>query len=513
MRVVSQNRLPLESPDSRGATPLRAPALKRQAPPREHLAPAQLWCAIVLPCLMLEVRPTVPGTPVAVIEPARREILAVNGSGATAGVRPGQLSTTAWALCPRLTTVIRDLGAEARALERLAGWAGQFSSRLALEEQGLILEVGASLRLFGGLEALLERIKVGLRTLGYTATLGVAPTALAALWRARSAKPAPVCERDLLPGAVSGLPLSAMGLEPKTHEALQGLGLGTIGDLMRLPRAGLGRRYGPALLALVDKALGRTSDPRPGWSPPPVFEGRVELPLESTSLGLIGFAYARLTEELAGFVHAREAAVRSLVIGLETEYKRVKTVLECHVPLRDAERLQALILTRLEAIDLPAPVRSVRLAATDFVDHAPERTFSIIEDPESDALETVLARIAARLGERAIVRLAPGPDHRPERASRIWCPRLHRIEIEGLVRPAWPLWLLAQPRALPRIEGWPSEGGRLKALTPPERIESGWWDGRGIARDYYRMSAPGGAEHWVYRDRTSGAWFLHGYFL
>ena len=509
MRVVSQHRLPLESPDSPRAKPARAPA----SPPRKKRARAELWCAIVLPGLMLEVRPTAPGTPVAVIEPVRREILAVNTPAATAGVRPGQSSTTAWALCPGLISVMRDPGAEARALERLAGWAGQFSSRISLDGQGLVLEVGASLRLFGGLDALLGKMAAGLATLSYTHALGVAPTPLAALWRAWSGRSEPVTDRDFLAGAISPLPLAVMALAPKTHEAIKGLGLRTIGELMRLPRAGLGRRYGNGLLELVDKALGRAPDPRLYWNAPPVFEGRVELPVESTSLKLIGLACTRLSGELAGFVHAREAAVRSLAFILETGHEAVKAALECHAPLRDAGRLHALIMTRLEAVGLPAPVRSVKLQAEDFVEHAPERSFPIIEGPESDALDAVLSRIAARLGEQAIVRLAPAPDHRPERASRIWRPRAGRITTRGLVRPGWPLWILSRSRRLPRIEEWPSAGGRMAALTSIERIESGWWDGQGIARDYYRMNAPGGAEHWVYRDRSSGEWFLHGYFL
>lgn len=514
MRVVGQHRLPLESPDSPGVPPSRVPASPPPAcPPRNKAARADLWCAIVLPRLMLEVRPTVPGTPAAVIEPARREILAVNPAASASGVRPGQSSTTAWALCPGLTAMVRDPGAERRALECLAAWAGQFSSRLSLAHQGLVLEVGASLRLFGGLEALLGKMQAGLAALGYTCALGVAPTPLAASWRARAGHPEPVTDRHLLAGAVSPVPLAVMALDPKVHEALTGLGLRSVGDLMRLPRAGLGRRYGPGLLESLDRALGRSADPRPCWTAPPVFTGRVELPVESTSLKLIGLACTRLAGELTGYVKAREAAVRSLVIVLETEHEAVKTALECHAPLRDAGRLQALIMTRLERVGLPAPVRSVRVRAADFVDRAPERAFSIMEGRESTALDAVLSRIAARLGEQAVVRLAPAPDHRPERAGRIWRPRTRRVGTEGLVRPGWPLWLLSRPRRLPRIEGWPSAGGRLKALTSPERIESGWWDGQGIARDYYRMSVPGGAEHWVYRDRVAGDWFLHGYFL
>lgn len=515
MKAATQPRLPLDAPDPR-RLPCSVPAPAGPppaAPPRERAARAELWCAIVLPALVLEVRPAVPGTPLAVVEPARREVLAANAAARAAGVRAGQSTTTAWAVCPGLAAVARDPQAEARSLERLAGWAAQFSPRLAIEPGGIVLEVGASLRLFGGLAHLLETLEGGLGGLGYTFRLGTAPTPLAALWRARSGRGEPVTGNDGLAGSIALVPLAALDLDPKTHAALRGLGLATAGELMRLPRAGLARRYGAGLGAMLDKALGRCPDPRPCWSAPPVFEGRLELPLESTSLKLIGLACERLAGELAGFVRARGAAVRSLEVVLETEGDMAGTVLECHAPLRDAGRLRDLVMTRLEATALPGPVRKVAMRSADFVEHAPERTFAFVERPACSALDAVLSRIAARLGEQAVVRLAPGPDHRPERASRTWRPGRGRPEEAGIVRPGWPLLLLARPRPLPCIAGWPSAGGRLEALAPAERIESGWWDGRGIARDYYRMGAPGGAEHWVYRDREHGGWFLHGHFV
>ena len=71
-------------------------------------------------------------------------------------------------------------------LEHVAAWACQFTPRVSLEPpHGLLLEVEGSLRLFGGLERLLERLREGLDAMELTAQLAVAPVARAALWRAR----------------------------------------------------------------------------------------------------------------------------------------------------------------------------------------------------------------------------------------------------------------------------------------------------------------------------------------
>jgi protein ImuB len=50
-------------------------------------------------------------------------------------------------------------------------------------------------------------------------------------------------------------------------------------------------------------------------------------------------------------------------------------------------------------------------------------------------------------------------------------------------------------------------------LSDPERIETGWWDGGDIARDFYAAVDIHGVRMWVFRERTSPhRWFLHGVF-
>ena len=75
-----------------------------------------------------------------------------------------------------------------------------------------------------------------------------------------------------------------------------------------------------------------------------------------------------------------------------------------------------------------------------------------------------------------------------------------------------PVWLLAEPQ---RLEGeeQPRYQGALELEEGPERIESGWWDGRDVRRDYYVARTPAGVRVWIFRERrTPGGWFLHGVF-
>jgi len=75
-----------------------------------------------------------------------------------------------------------------------------------------------------------------------------------------------------------------------------------------------------------------------------------------------------------------------------------------------------------------------------------------------------------------------------------------------------PLWLLPVPQPLAGLldaQPWVLREG-------PERIESGWWDGADVRRDYYVAESPAGELAWIFRDHRRGTddgeWFLHGLF-
>jgi protein ImuB len=47
----------------------------------------------------------------------------------------------------------------------------------------------------------------------------------------------------------------------------------------------------------------------------------------------------------------------------------------------------------------------------------------------------------------------------------------------------------------------------------PERIETGWWDGGDMKRDYYKAFDIHGVQLWIFRERSAPhRWFLHGVF-
>lgn len=471
-----------------------------------------LWLACHFPVFHLEVvaRGHPDSTPLAVVQGQR--LLALNTAAMDEGVRAGMGVAEAGARCPRLILTPRNPGAERRALRRLADWGLRYSSHVSTRfPDGLLLEIGASLRLFGGLPALLIRIDDDLALLGYAARRAVAPTPEAAWLLALAGNTAPVTFSRQLRARLAGLPCDTLELDARQRSALAGLGLYTLGDCLALPRADLGRRLGRAPLLQLERALGERPDPRRAHRAHPGFRAELPLPAEAHDMDAILFALQRLLRELAALLHSLETGVQELRIHL-SHHRRAVTVITVGLqsPSRDVSRLLAVSRERLARQPLEAPVIAVELEAGHFLPLPPAPVALLEEDhPRGDAAHLV-ERLTARLGTQAVHGLGTAPEHRPERAWQRLPPGHASIRHASHHRP---LWLLDRPLPLKEHQGHPCWNGLLMLCEGPERIESGWWDGNDISRDYYKARTPAGTGLWIYRERrTTRHWFLHGFF-
>ena len=379
----------------------------------------------------------------------------------------------------------------ATALEPLAGWACQFTPRVSLEPpDALLAEVSGSLRYFGGRGALLQALRDGLAELGLDVSLASAGTPRAALWLARAGRPA----------ALEALPLEVTRWELGLFRSI---GVGTLGEVLRLPRAGLARRCPAAVLAELDAALGRREEPRLFFTPPTRFDARLELPAEVTHCEALLFAARRLLAQLAGLLKARHAGARGFVLRLiDGRGRSTPVAVNLASPSRDLERFVRVLRERLAMLELREPVQALGIEAGDFA-ALPGRSASFLGDAaaEGEDWAQLLERLQARLGCEAVYGLATVPEHRPEHAWRRiapgdWDPREFRSP------GARPAWLLETPRRL--------EAGRFDLLAGPERIECGWWDGDEAKRDYFIARLAPASLAWIYREE--GDWYLHGFF-
>ena len=386
---------------------------------------------------------------------------------------------------------------EREALAAVAAWACQFTPRVSLEPpQGIVAEVAGSLRFFGGLELLKAKLRQGLTDLGFKAALAVAPTARAAAWRAAGGG-----------GSLEELPVAVIGLAPASLELLAGLGVRTLGGLLRLPRTGLARRFGAGLLAQLDQACGKAPEPREFFVPPARFAARLELPAPVLQAEHALFAARRLLAQMEGFLAARQAGVRAFTLELLHDDRPATLVsVGLATPGRGAEHFARLLHERLGALVLKAPVEAIRLEAGALEELAEKNRPLFGGQAGGEEWLRLVERLQARLGHAAVHGLDTHEDHRPERAFRevILEIKSERKKEERKVNTnPRPLWLLDPPRRLAE--------GEFTLLAGPERIEAGWWDGAEARRDYFIARTGAASLAWIYREREGG-WFLHGLF-
>jgi protein ImuB len=472
-----------------------------------------LWLALTIPALPLTVfeRAQAAAEPLAITE--GKLLTHANAAARIAGVRPGMKPAAALALQPQLRLRARGLAKERAALEQLAAWALQFTSWVSPQPPlGLLLEIEGSLRLFGGLERLLQRIRTELDALGYESRLAVGPTPTGAWLLNRGGDERPALGPAGLQKQLEELPYTVLELDMRQLQALQGLGIRSVRDCLHLPRAGLSRRLGPPLLAQLDRALGRIAEPRAAFRPAPRFHSRLELPAPVIATEPLLFALHRLLLELAGFLRGIDSGIQSLTITLGSERQRKQTLqLGMLSPTRDPHRLLLLARERLAQTPLDAPAHEIALHVEQILPFTPAHadlldSVSAKTAPVSELLE----RFGARLGHDAVQGVLSVAEHRPERAWDYSCPGTSSTNTPPRLRP---LWLLPQPQRLSLQQGCPCWHGPLVLQEGPERIEGGWWDGDDISRDYYIARNPHRQRIWIYRERRGRReWYLHGLF-
>ncbi len=499
------------------------------------MAPAarELWLALHLPHYVLESLPARIDAPVVVVDLERgaKVVCDCDARAAEAGVVPGMALNSALVLQPGLEVRSREPRREQALLEAVATVALDFTPRVNLEPpDGVVLEVRGSLALFGGARRLCELLRARLQAHGLASRLALTPTPLASLWFARAGQELLLRRPDALAARVAPLPLAVTRWPERTLQSLGTMGVRTVGECLRLPRDGFARRFEPHMRVELDRALGRARDPRAAFVAPERFAARRDLEPELADTARLQRACEPLLDELCAFLQGRGAGIDSLELRLlhrDAEATRLR--LRFAEPVATAARITSLLGERLARVVLPQPVRALRLRSGPLVEaRAQAGELFALDRRRAAAVPQLVERLRARLGDAAVQGLCLVPEHRPERNGRNGdmplfslsalareaerkkeaCP--HFSHFFGL--PSRPVWLLAAPQPLEGGER-PRYEGVLDIEEGPERIESGWWDGHDVRRDYYVARTPTGTRLWIFRERRAdGGWFLHGVF-
>ena len=416
----------------------------------------------------------------------------------------------------------------------IAVWALQFTPRVAHLDEAVVIEVESCLRLFGGEESLRARVTEESKEQGVE-RIGWAPTSLAALAFARCGVSDGFTEP--LAKLLDRIPLEALTAVRHHHPVLVRLGCKTLGDVRRLPRGGISRRFDQNVLTALDQAYGLRPAAHEWVMLPESFSVKLELPGRVESADSLMFGANLLLLQMCGWLAARNSGATAFVMRWYHDTLRSKTageggelVIRTAEPSRDVKHLGRLLGEHLAKVELLAPVGDIGIEALE-VHSLGHDSKSLIPDTmrSGEELGLVLERIAARLGPERVMRPVLQEDHRVE-WMQTWLPasgqaKSRSAKLPQMVDIPQPSWILPKPLKLAVASERPMYQGPLQLVVGPHRVEGGWWhriqDGDGVQstqnvqRDYWIALSKHAGILWVFQERLAHDhinWYLHGVF-
>jgi len=366
-------------------------------------------------------------------EPGRTQAIGEVSLAAEAfGIHPGMRLGEALARCPRLTLIPPDPAGVADGWERLLVRLESMGAAVEPERPGLVcFDARGLLRLHGPrlgserdrLEAVLAAARRALRV---PARYGVAPSrfaAVAAAARARVRRPV------IVPGArkqasafLAPLPVALLRARPalaELPEALEHLGIRTLGELAAAPPAALSDRFGRAGLLAYELANGGDGALRPRPASEFLRES-LELP-EAGSGTQLERALGLLIDRLLARRERRGRTLRSVVLSaiLVEQGGTWREQVVFREALADPVRMRLSLTPRLSLI--PAPAEELRLAVERFGPPASDQR-ALLDDPaaaRAARMREAIRQARATAGSDAALRvLEVDPDSRfPERRA------------------------------------------------------------------------------------------------
>jgi protein ImuB len=452
-------------------------------------------------------------------------ILVASHEALRCGVRSGMRAGGVSAVAPDTVILDRNIDKENLALDAIAMALLQFTPEVVNVDDGcIVLDVSASLTLFGGPIAICQQVLNSVRRLGFTITLGAAPTATGAWLLARHPreKSRVLRRRSLsmktLTWLLDRLVCTILPQAHKHEEWLTGIGVVTLGDIRKLPRPGLLRRTDQYLLEQLDRAYGQVPELFEWIQVPTTFSARLETYDRIEHADALMFGATRLILQLTGWLVSLHKAVCNFELLLEHERGRnaiEPTAIEIGLaePAWHEQHLLRLLQERLARTELIAPVIAIRLEVRKLAEMLPPTT-SLFPEPGGTSADwnRLMELLIARVGKEGVLTPACVHDYRPE-ICNTWVPVTDQPDNkndEGQIVER-PFWILAKPIALLMRDERPFYGSPLKLVRGPERIEAGWWDKQTTARDYCVAQDNNASCYWIYLERTrEPRWYLHG---
>ena len=438
------------------------------------------------------------------------------------------------------------------------------------------VDVTGTAEFFGGEETLVRTAVWTLQARGIHARAAIADTIGAGWAAARhtdfrppsAGHPAPSARHRrcaIVPpadqmAALAHLPAAALRLEGDCLARLREVGVDTIGGVGKLPRKSLTSRFGPQLARRLAQCSGTLAEPleTPCGGELPQASQAFDFPLLLRDLTQesLGALVQRLVEACMAPLAAAGKGVTALQVRLESSRSRAgqkgaqegarescaPTVIDVGLfrPSAAVGHLAELIRLRMARAHLPREISGivVDVVAVGPVAARQRMLFGEVAEATASQVGLLLDRLSGRLGRSAVFEPKLLADAQPEHAwlavppaasGRLPAGGRQASKTRACALPAGgrfperrPICLLPRPVRLEAVAVVPDgppvrfqyEGQthHIAQARGPERIETAWWRGPCVRRDYYVVDTSAGDRYWLFRRLQDGGWFLHGRF-
>ncbi len=446
---------------------------------------------------------------------------------------------------------VADFEADANTLQQLAVSCHALAPLTGIEAAKhptcVFLDITNLAPLYGTESQLLQQVINHFHKMGYLTRTAIADTISVAWGLAHYAQESSVIAAagsQLEP--LKPLPIQSLRLSETTGETLQQLGIGQVQQLLQLPRSSLTSRFGDEINLQLDRASGNIREVFQAIHTPPEYsaEKLLEWPVKDTPTTLVIIerliqeVCLQLTSDACGALQWHISLTRQQPLPIQLNIKLFQpTTTAPHVmqlvemQLDNHPELKPLSSRKRKHLSKQSPIVAVHVSVTHQV-QLTEQQHQLFDEEASlnrNALAQLINRLSSRLGQEQVTRPVLQSSAQPEFSFR-FKPLVDPAKISK-TKQKKSHYVMARPLRLlnPAIGLLPCPSPSAKNLPTrfqkpdhstiqihrhwgPERIETGWWRGQTVCRDYWRIETDHQAQLWVYRDRRSGKWYLHGEF-
>lgn len=503
-------------------------------------AARRLWLALRLPDLPAHALNLAIDSPEPLVVNDKRGLYWMNSAAAAAGLQLDMNPTTAQLLTGCVLHE-RDNNKEQMCLAQLAESMYQFSPYIETysskhePQSGLLLEIASCLRLFGGAQALSNKIEQFFTQLftqrKMTLAMGLAHSQAAAWLLSFVHYPIDdKSDRADFIERLKRLPIDFLHDFPKQVDALEKTGFVTLGDIARHIEvqsiSSFKKRFGQTFADYLCDLFGIDQDfqqrslfekPVTHFKPKEFFTEQLQFDYPLHLIDQLQQPMESLLQQLAEYLQKRQLQTQHIEWTLSDIYRNQNTLqIYADSPQSQWQLLFDLSLIQLENRDLPFEVDRLTLSCRDSLP-LQGRTHALDFEPgrkiNRQSFSITAAKLKARLGDASVYKLSYQDGYFPRdtnqkisltQTCQQALPNIHQ-------RAQRPAWLLDEPVIIEvRKQGlyW---RGRITLIAGPERIQGNWWR-EPSARDYFIGLRQDQQRLWLFWDLHKQQWFVQGIF-